>query len=290
MMKNLTISIVNFNSGEYLARCLDSIKSVENEADIRVVVVDNASTDGSLILAKEKFPKYRFIENEKNVGFGTANNQVLKNLETEYVLILNPDCLLEKGVLKELLTYYEKNPDTGVMTCKIILPDGSVDYTAHRGLPTPWASLLYFFGDRTKYHLTDRDLKIPHEVDSVAGAFFLTTKKVLEKSGLFDEKFFLYGEDIDLCVRIKEAGFKVIYYPYVSITHFKGVSSGLKEHSQDITQANLETKKLAVDSFYKAMLIFYDKHFKGKYFFLINWLVYLGIYLKWGLARIKMTV
>src|SRR3989344_4013361 len=289
-MKNLTISIVNYNSGEYLSRCLASIEEAKDEAKIKTIVVDNNSTDESLKTAKDQFPEVEFIENENNVGFGKAHNQVLGNLKTEYVLLLNPDCILEKGVLKKLLEYYENNPDTGAISCKIILPDGSVDLTAHRGLPTPWASLLYFFGDNSIYHLTGRDLKSPHEVDSISGAFFLTKKTVLEKSGLFDENFFLYGEDIDLSVRIYNAGFKVIYYPNVNITHYKGVSSGLKKHSQDITRADSKTKLRSVNAFYEAMFIFYDKHFKNKYFFLINWLVYLGIYLRWGLARIKMTV
>jgi GT2 family glycosyltransferase len=289
-MKNLTISIVNYNSGEYLTRCLESIKLVEDEAKIKTIVVDNNSTDESLETAKQQFPKVEFIDNKDNIGFGKAHNQVLKKLDSEFVLLLNPDCILEKGVIKKLIEYIEKNPDTGVITCKIILPDGSVDLTAHRGLPTPWASLLYFFGDNSKYHLTNRDLKNPHEVDSISGAFFLTKKEVLEKSGLFDEKFFLYGEDIDLSVRIHDAGFKVIYYPDVSITHYKGVSSGLKQHSQDITRADSKTKLRAVNAFYEAMFIFYDKHFKEKYFFLINWLVYLGIYLRWALALLKKTV
>lgn len=289
-MKSLTISIVNYNSGEYLMRCLSSIKTVEDEAKIKVVIVDNNSTDEGLNLAIQEFPKFKFINNEKNIGFGKAHNQVLRDLETEYVLLLNPDCILEKGVINRLLEYYEDHTDTGVITCKILLPDGTVDLTAHRGLPTPWASLLYFFGDHSKYHLTNRDLKNPHEVDSISGAFFLTKKEVLRKSGLFDENFFLYGEDIDLCVRIKKAGFKVIYYPLVNITHFKGVSSGLKKHSQDITRADKETRTRAVNAFYQAMFIFYDKHFKNKYFFLINWLVYLGIYLRWAVALLKKTV
>jgi GT2 family glycosyltransferase len=290
MIRDLTVSIVNYNSGEYLTRCLESIKLVGDEAKIKTTVIDNNSTDKSLETARGLFPKVEFIDNKDNIGFGKAHNQVLKNLDTEYVLLLNPDCILEKGVIKKLLEYIEKNPETGAITCKIILPDGTVDLTAHRGLPTPWASLLYFFGDNSKYHLTNRDLKSPHEVDSISGAFFLTKKEVLEKSGFFDEKFFLYGEDIDLSVRIHDAGFKVIYYPDVSITHYKGVSSGLKKHSQDITRADSKTKLLAVNAFYEAMFIFYDKHFKRKYFFLINWLVYLGIYLRWGLALLKKTV
>ncbi len=290
MIKNLTISIVNYNSGEYLSKCLESIRNVSDEAKIEIVVVDNDSTDESLSLAVEKFPQVKFIRNKENIGFGKAHDLVLKKLDTEFALILNPDCILEKGVLAKLLNFLAENPDVGAISPKIILPGGHVDLTAHRGLPTPWASMLYFLGDSSKYHLTDKDMEKPHEVDSISGAFFLTKKEVLTKVGLFDERFFLYGEDIDLCIRVKQAGFKIIYYPDVSITHFKGVSSGLKNHSQDITKANLQTRIRALNAFYEAMFIFYDKHFKDKYFFLINWLVYIGIYLRWGLARIKKTV
>lgn len=288
-MKDLTISIVNFNSGEYLTKCLSSIKHLENEAKIRVVVVDNNSTDESLKSAREKFKEYEFIENKDNVGFGKAHNQVLRQLKTEFVLLLNPDCLLEKGVIKKILGDFE-DPLVGAATCKIILSNGTVDMTAHRGFPTPLASLLYVLGNDSLYHLTGNNPGSLHEVDAVTGAFLMTKKTVLDKSGFFDEKFFMFGEDIDLCLRIKKAGFKVIYDPEVKIIHYKGISHGLKKHSKDLSQAGRETKTRAMNAFYDAMLIFYNKHYKSSYPFFVNWLVYLGIYLKWGLAKIRMSV
>lgn len=288
-MKDLTISIVNFNSGEYLTKCLSSIKQVENEAKIRVVVVDNNSTDESLKSAREKFKEYEFIENKDNVGFGKAHNQVLRQLKTEFVLLLNPDCLLEKGVIKKILGDFE-DPLVVAATCKIILSNGAVDMTAHRGFPTPLASLLYVLGNDSLYHLTGNNPGSLHEVDAITGAFLMTKKEVLNKSGFFDEKFFMFGEDIDLCLRIKKAGFKVIYDPEVKIIHYKGISHGLKKHSKDLSQAGRETKTRAMNAFYDAMLIFYNKHYKNSYPFFVNWLVYLGIYLKWGLAKIRMSV
>jgi GT2 family glycosyltransferase len=288
-MKNLTVSIVNYNSGEYLTKCLSSIKEIEDEARINVVVVDNNSTDESSDQAKKKFPQFEFIENKDNVGFGRAHNQVLKNLKTEYVLLLNPDCLLEKGVVKKILEDFE-DESVGAATCKIILPGDKVDMTAHRGFPTPLASLLYILGDDSLYHLTKNNPDTLHEVDAITGAFLMTKKQVLDKSGLFDEKFFMFGEDIDLCLRIKKAGFKVVYDPSVKIVHYKGISHGLKKHSKELSGAGLKTKTRAMNAFYEAMLIFYNKHYKKNYPFFINWLVYLGIYLKWGLAKFKMSV
>lgn len=288
-MKDLTISIVNYNSGEYLTKCLSSIKLVENEAKIKVVVVDNNSTDESFKTAREKFREYEFIENKENLGFGKAHNQVLRQLKTEFILLLNPDCLLEKGVIKKILEDFE-DPLVGAATCKIILSNGKTDMTAHRGFPTPYASLLYVLGNDSLYHLTGNNPEVLHEVDAITGAFLMTTKDVLDKSGLFDEKFFMFGEDIDLCLRIKKAGFKVVYDPEVKIIHYKGISHGLKKHSKDLSPAGRETKTRAMNAFYDAMLIFYNKNYKKNYPFFINWLVYLGIYLKWGMAKIRMSV
>jgi GT2 family glycosyltransferase len=145
-------------------------------------------------------------------------------------------------------------------------------------------------GNDSLYHLTDRNLEEIHEVDAITGAFFFTRKSVFEKVGYFDEDYFMYAEDIDLCYRIKKAGYKIMYIPKVSVLHSKGVSSGLKKHSQNISQANLETRKRSLNYFYKTMKIFYKKHYEKSYPFFINWLVYLGINLRWFLAKRKLTV
>ena len=289
-MIKLTVVIVNYNSGEYLEKCIQSLENVRGEADMEIFVVDNASSDQSINNAQKKFPEINYILNSENLGFGKANNQVLKKLKTEYVLILNPDCEVNSGVLKRLLEYMEEDPEVGVATAQIKLANGKIDLTAHRGFPTPWASFLYLLGDNSLYHLSNKSFKQIHEVDSVSGAFFLTGKSILDKVGLFDEDYFMYAEDIDLCYRIKKAGFKIMYFPDIEVLHHKGISSGLKKHSQELTRADLETKKRSLDHFYETMKIFYKKHYEKIYPAPVNWLIYLGINLKWFLAKRKMTV
>lgn len=292
MPKNkLSISIVNYNAGDYLLRCLESIQKIKDEANIKIYIVDNASNDDSITKAKKRFPNLNYILNKDNIGFGRAHNIALRRIQTEYILILNPDTEIEPGSIKYMLDYMDKNPDVGVSTCKVVFGNGKIDLTAHRGFPTPWASFKYYFlKDDSLYHLSRQDLDTTHEVDALSGSFLLTRKSVLDKVGLFDEDYFMYAEDIDLCWRIKQAGFKVMYVPQVKIVHYKGVSSGLKKHTQTITTATKETRIRSTNAFYEAMLIFYKKQMSSKYPFFINWLVYAGIHAKWFLAKRKLTV
>ncbi len=287
----LTISIVNYNAGEYLLKCLDSLKKVKDEVEMEIFVVDNASTDDSIAQAQKLSPHVNFILNKENLGFGKAHNQVLKNLKTNLILILNPDVEIGKNVLKTMTSFLEENPKTGAATCKIIQADGEIDWGSHRGFPTPWASFKYFFlKDDSLYHLSNLNMDETHQVDAISGSFFLTRKKILDGVGLFDEDYFMYAEDIDLCYRIKQAGFEVMYVPQVEIVHHKGISSGPKKHSQHLSAANLETKQRSLKAFYQTMKIFYKKHLAKSYPFFINWLVYLGIDLKLWLAKRKLTV
>lgn len=289
--KNLSIVIVNYNSGEFLLWCLNSLEKIKKELSFDVWIIDNASEDNSFQKAKLKFPKFRYIENKENMGFAKANNIVLKQIKTEYILLLNPDCQLKLGTLSYMLKFMDDHPEVGVSTCKVEKGDGSIDLASHRGFPTPLASLLYFvFNNDSLYHLTNQNMEVVHEVDAISGAFFLTRKSVLDIAGLFDEDYFLYGEDLDLCYRVKKKGFKIMYVPEVKIIHYKGIASGIKKHSQHLTTSNIESRKKALDSFYKTMEIFYQKHLASNYPFFINWLVYLGINLKWHWAKRKMTV
>lgn len=290
-MYKLSVSIVNFNAGEYLLKTLDSLSNIKDSVDLEIFIVDNNSADDSIEKAQKKYPKINYILNKENVGFGKAHNQVLKEIQDEFVLILNPDIEVKTGVLDKLLKYIDENPEVGAITPEIVFENGEVDMTAHRGLPTPWASFKYYFlKDDSLYHLKDRQDNKIHEVDSITGAFFLTKKEVLEKVGLFDEEYFMYAEDIDLCVRIKEAGFKVMYDPTIQVLHYKGISSGLKKHSNHLSTADKETKLRSLNYFYSTMKIFYKKHLAKKYPFFINWLVYLGIDIKWWFARRKFIV
>ncbi len=290
-MPELTISIVNYNAGEHLLSCLRSLKEVKDEVDFEVWVIDNASFDGAAEIIAQRYPWVHLIKNQDNLGFGKAHNQVIKKVKSPFILFLNPDSKILPGTLKFMLDYMENNLEVGAASCKVEKPDGTLDWASHRGFPTPWASFLYFFfkNDRL-YHLTDRDMEVPHEVDSIVGAFFLTRREVLEKVGNFDEDYWLYAEDIDLCYRIKQAGYKVMYVPQVKIIHLKGVSSGIKGHSQKFTTATLASKRRALDSFYYTMILFYKKHLAKDYPTFVNWLVYTGINLKWFFAKRKLEV
>lgn len=290
-VKKISIIIVNYNAGEYIKSCLQSLEDVKKEIDFEIFVVDNASEDQSIEEIKKRFPKVNYILNDENLGFGKANNQAMRLAKSEYILLLNPDSKVLPGTIKAMVDFMDQNLEVGAASCKVELSDGSIDWASHRGFPTPWASLLYFvFKNRKLYNLTDQKLDEVHEVDSIVGAFMLLRRSVLGKVGLFDEDYFMYAEDIDLCFRIKQAGFKIMYVPFVKILHLKGLSSGIKKHSQQLSLANIEVKKKSLDYFYSTMKIFYKKHMEKKYPFFINWMVYLGINLKWLLAKRSMRV
>lgn len=287
---NLSIVLVNYNSGNFLADCLNSVQAAKDQLDLDIWIVDNNSSDHSLDQAKKLFPNIHYIKNKANLGFGTANNIALKKINNELILMLNPDTKVEKETLPVMVDFMEQNIGVGAATCEALKNDGKIDWAHHRGFPTPWASLLYFMGDDKLYHLTDRNMQETHEVDAISGSFFLTRKSVLDKVGLFDEDYWMYGEDLDLSYRIKKAGYKIMYIPKVKVIHFKGVSSGLKQHSQEITTATITSKIRAFNAFYEAMKIFYRKNLAPDHLFLINWVVYLGINLRWILAKRKLKV
>lgn len=286
----LSIVLVNYNYGDFLINCLHSIYLAQDKLALDVWVVDNASEDKSIKLAEQSFPQVHYIENKDNKGFGAANNQALRQITGEFILTLNPDTELEKGTLAYMVEFMQEHPEVGAATCKALKSDGELDWAYHRGFPTPWASLLYFLGNDRLYHLTDRDMNKAHEVDAISGSFFMTRKEVLDKVGLFDEDYWMYAEDLDLCYRIKKAGYKVMYVPDVGVIHWKGVSSGLKKHSQEISTATKMSKIRAFNSFYETMKIFYRKHLAPEYPFFINWMIYLAINLKWALAKRKLSV
>jgi GT2 family glycosyltransferase len=290
-MKSLTISIVNYNAGQYLINCLSSLEKIRQEIDFDVFIVDNDSKDGSIEKAKKQFNDFKFLENKNNLGFGKAHNIVLKNAKTPYLLTLNPDTEIPEGTLEFLYNFMEENKDVGISTARVEKSDGTLDIACHRGFPTPRASFEYLFlkNDRS-YHLTDRDMSKIHEIDSCVGAFMFIRSSVLKKVGYFDEDYFLYGEDIDLCFRVKKEGFKVMFVPDVKVMHVKGISSGIKKHSQGNSMADSSTKNLARNYFYSTMKTFYKKHYAKNYPALFNYIIYAGIDLKELLAKRKNRV
>ncbi len=295
-MKNLeknrlSVVIVNYNAGDYLYDCVKYLHEDEELLDLDIWLVDNASVDNSLAKVEKDFSEVRIIKNNKNIGFGAANNLALKQIKNEYILLLNPDCYASIDTLKSMLEFMRNNTTVGAASCRVEKADGSIDWASHRGFPTPWAAFLYYIlGDDSQYHLTKRDMNTIHEIDSISGAFFMTRKSILDKVGLFDEDYFLYAEDIDLCFRIKKAGYKIMYVSDVNIIHHKGISSGIKNHSKDTSMALDSDRKKALDSFYATMKIFYKKHLAKDYPFFVNWVILLGINLKWFFAKRRMSV
>ncbi|MDP2638065.1 MAG: glycosyltransferase family 2 protein [Candidatus Levybacteria bacterium] len=293
-MLDLNIIIVNYNSKEFLKECISSIVKNVIGISYETIIVDNASTDGSSEEIQNNNSKFKIIINKENVGFSKANNQGIKaSADSRYVLFLNPDTVVQKGTIEEMIKFMDSNKDAGASTCKLIMPNGKIDDASHRGFPTPWNSFSHFTGlarifPKSRifagYSLGWKSLSKIHEIDVLAGAFMLVRRKAGEEAGWWDEDYFFYGEDIDFCYQLKQKKWKIYYVPTVFIKHYKGVSGGIKSISKEITTASKETKKRATLWRFKAMRIFYKKHYEKQYPWIINFLVDKGIMLREKIA------
>ncbi len=230
----LSIIIVNYNVKYFLQQLLISIYKSKTDHAYEVIVVDNASSDGSREMVPAEFPQVRYIYNEENAGFSKANNQAIRDSQAEYVLLLNPDTLVEEDTIEKTVSFMDAHPDGGALGVRMI--DGSGKYLpeSKRGFPSPAVAfskafgLSYLFPRSSRfngYYMGHLAPDQTNEVDVLTGAFMLLRRSVLQEVGLLDEQFFMYGEDIDLSYRIKQAGHKVFYYPQTSIVHFKGEST-----------------------------------------------------------------
>ena len=222
----LSIIIVNYNVRYFLEQCLYSVQLSSKKIKTEVFIVDNNSVDGSVEMIESKFPKYKLIKNKKNVGFSRANNQAIKKAKGKYILLLNPDTLLEEDTLNKCILFMKKEENIGGLGVKMIDGNGNFLPESKRSFPSPIIAFYKIFGlsyifpnSKTfgQYHLSYLDKNKIHEVDVLSGAFFLTKKNIIKKVGLLDEKFFMYGEDIDLSYRIKNSGYKNYYFPKTKI-------------------------------------------------------------------------
>lgn len=282
----LSIIIVNYNVKYFLEQCLYSVRKATKNIAIETIVVDNNSVDGSVEMLKSKFPEVILIANQKNTGFSVANNQGIQISKGEYVLLLNPDTVVQEDTFEKVIQFMDEHPDAGGLGIKMIDGKGVFLPESKRGLPTPMVAFYKIFGlsklfPKSKifgrYHLGFLDKNEVHEVDVLAGAFMLMRKSALDKVGLLDETFFMYGEDIDLSYRIQLGGYKNYYYPHSSIIHYKGES----------------TKKSSVNYvfvFYNAMIIFAKKHFSKKNASIFSFLINIAIYLRAGIAIINRLI
>ncbi|MBA4239934.1 MAG: glycosyl transferase family 2 [Sphingobacteriaceae bacterium] len=282
-MTKLSVVIVNYNVKHFIEQCLFSVLKASENIACEVFVVDNNSVDGSVTLIQEKFPQVNLIVNKTNTGFSVANNQALKIANGEYVLLLNPDTVVQEDTFSKILAFMDVHPEAGGLGVKMLDGQGNFAPESKRGLPTPEVAFYKMFGFARffpkskrfgKYHLSYLSENELSEIDVMSGAFMLIRKTVLDKIGFLDETFFMYGEDIDLSYRIKKAGYKNYYFPDTQIIHYKGEST--KRSSLNY-----------VVIFYKAMAIFSNKHFSGSNAFWFNALIHLAIFLKASLALLS---
>jgi GT2 family glycosyltransferase len=256
---NISIIIVNYNVCEFLRGALASVRRSLAFGGLQgeIFVVDNASRDRSVEMVKQEFPEVKLFALQENIGFGKANNLALRESVGDYLLILNPDTILGEDTLPVMINFMKVHPKAGVSGCKLLNADGSFQISCRRGFPTPWASFTKLFGLSSffpnsprfaQYNLTYLPTDQTYEIDALAGAFMMISREAYEKTGGFDEDYFMYGEDIDLCYRIKKAGLEVIYVHSTSTIHFKGESTRRSVLNEDRV-------------FYTAMRIFVNKHY-----------------------------
>ena len=282
-MTKLSVVIVNYNVKHFIEQCLFSVLKASENMNCEIFVVDNNSVDGSVTLIKDKFPQINLIVNKTNTGFSVANNQAIKLAKGEYVLLLNPDTVVQEDTFTKSIAFMDAHPEAGGLGVKMLDGQGNFAPESKRGLPTPSVAFYKMFGFSRffpkskkfgKYHLSFLPENQINEIDVISGAFMLMRKSVLDTIGLLDETFFMYGEDIDLSYRIKKAGYKNYYFPQTQIIHYKGEST--KRSSLNY-----------VIIFYKAMAIFSKKHFSGSNAFWFNALIHLAIFLKAGIALLS---
>jgi len=292
----ISIIVLTYNAKDITIKMLTSLrKSVnffESQTDKKteVLVIDNASTDGVLEEVR-KFDFVKIVENDQNLGFAKGNNLAFRESshKSKYLLFLNPDIILEESTIYDSYIFFKSNENIGLVTCDLFLPNGERDIDCHRAFPTIWNAFCYFtklekilgnifpkvFGG---YHLLHEDFTKPHEIDACLGAFMLVDREVFEEVGGWSEDYFLNGEDIDLCYKIKILkGKKILFFPGASVVHHKGSSKGTKKITAQKVNVKKSTKDLQIKSGIEAMKIFYKKFYAQNNNFLVNGIVYLGM-------------
>jgi O-antigen biosynthesis protein len=279
----ISIVIVNYNVRHFLEQCLLSAYKALDGIEGEIFVVDNNSVDGSVGMVREKFPETHVIANAKNVGFSTANNQAIRLAKGDYVLLLNPDTVVQEDTFAKIIQYMDLHPKVGGLGVKMIDGKGNYLPESKRGMPSPMVALYKLSGltglfpkSKTfaRYYMGHLSENETNEVDILAGAFMLLRKEALDKVGLLDETFFMYGEDIDLSYRLQIGGFTNVYFADTQIIHYKGES----------------TKKGSLNYvfiFYQAMQIFAEKHFSQGAAKIYKYVINVAIWLRAGLSIVK---
>ncbi len=280
---DLSIIIVSYNVKDYLRGAIASVvRSLAAGALTgEILVVDNASSDGSVAMLRREFPNVHLFEPGENLGFGRANNLALKVAKGDFFLLLNPDTIVGEDTLRAMMDFMREHPEAGLAGCKLLNGDGTFQLSCRRGFPTPWASFTKLFGFArlfpgsrifARYNLTYLPVDATYEVDALGGAFMMLSRKAYEATDAFDESFFMYGEDLDLCYRAKRAGFAIYYVHSTATIHFKGESTRRSALNE-------------VKVFYEAMHVFVKKHYRASFVF--NMLLRLGIFIRTAIALVR---
>lgn len=280
----LSVIIVNYNVREFLDHALTSIRKALKGIRGEILVVDNASDDGSVEMLRQRYPEVLRIVNSTNLGFAKANNLALRRARGKYLLLINPDTIVQEDTFRVMVRFFEDHPEVGLAGCKILNPDGTFQLACRRSFPTPWVAFTKIVGLSTlfpasklfgRYNLTYLDPNESYEVDAVSGSFMMVRREVYERVGGLDEDFFMYGEDLDWCYRIQQAGWKIYYVPQTQIIHYKGEST---------KRSNIDELK----AFYEAMELFVKKHLSSS--FLMSLLIRFGILVSSGFARVSQSL
>jgi hypothetical protein len=259
----LSIIIVNYNVREFLHHALVSLQKAMKGIRGEIIVVDNASDDGSIEMVRRRFPKVNLIAGKSNLGFAKGNNVGLRQARGKYILLINPDTLVQEDTLQVMIRFFEENPDVGLAGCKIMNPDGTFQLACRRSFPAPWAAFTkmtglsaLFPGSRLfgRYNLTYLSPDETYELDAVSGSFMMVRREACEQVGGLDEDFFMYGEDLDWCYRIQRAGWKNYYVHSTQIIHYKGESTKRSSLNE-------------IRTFYQAMHLFVQKHLSSSLVF-----------------------
>ena len=273
MAQKISVIIVSYNVCQLLDECLQSVERALEGVEGDIYVVDNNSIDHTVETLQPKHPQVHFIANQQNVGFARANNQAIRQSQSEYVLLLNPDTVVYEPTIKGCLQFMDEHPEAGGAGVRMMNREGNPAPESRRAVPTPWVSMLKMLGFTKRYYMSHLPWDQPGRIEVVSGAYCLLRRKALDQVGLLDEDFFMYGEDIDLSFRLLKGGWQNWYLPF-DIIHYKGESTE-------------KTSFRYVHVFYQAMLIFFRKHY-GHLSFLLTLPIKTAIYFRAFVALMQM--
>jgi GT2 family glycosyltransferase len=270
---DLSVVIVSYNSARFLDVCIQSIHARSGGIELEVIVVDNASRDGSADIVAQLFPHVVCIRNSQNTGFAYACNQGIREARGEFVLLLNPDSAIIAGTLEEAVRHMQSHPDIGILGAKILNRNGTLQLACRRSIPTMRSAFFKFSGLSrlfpgsrffSEYNMTYMDENEPADVVAISGAFLMIQRDLALNVGGLDERFFMYGEDLDLCLRARQAGSRALYWPFIVVRHYKGESNRYRPFA-------------SLFHFYHAMWLFYRKHYYEAHAWWENMATWLGI-------------